>query len=205
MPQTTLNGTTTKDQEWEQKKGYAPLIVLTALLLLLGLASYAGLQIRGSTVAGGTTHGSATIASMIHYDPVTITNKTPYDVLPDKYNYDDDTAGVVSYVMYGTLCGRTHIHESIAPRDTWTDPDTQGLCLVREITVVLNLANRGPKMPKSSLRCSYDAPSFGTTHWGFFIRFTLVKGRIHRCCVQSSHQTQVCEAWNDDERPDEEN
>ena len=197
MEQTTRNGTTTKDQEWKQKKGYAPLIVLTALLLLLGLASYAGLQIRGSTVAGSTTRGGATTASMVHYDPVTITNKTPYDVLPGTW-LPEDYGGVFSYVKYGTLCGYDYI-DSIAPRDTWTEPDSRGLCLVQEITVTLNLANRGPKSSKSSMVCSYISGTVGTTHSKFYIRFTLANGRIHHCCVRSSHQTQVCEAWNDDE------
>ena len=65
MENTALNGTTTtttKDQDdWKQKKGYTPLIVLTTVLL--GLAFYAG-QSRGSNVAGGTTRGATATASL---------------------------------------------------------------------------------------------------------------------------------------------
>ena len=64
---TALNGTTTsKDQEWKQKKGYTPLIVLTALLL--GCGFYAG-QIHGArtslAVGSGTTRGGATTAASL--------------------------------------------------------------------------------------------------------------------------------------------
>ena len=67
---TALNGTTTsKDQEWKQKKGYTPLIVLTALLL--GCGFYAG-QIHGArtslAVGSGTTHGGATTFLMMESD-----------------------------------------------------------------------------------------------------------------------------------------
>jgi len=67
MENTALNGTTTtttKDQEdWKQKKGYTPLIVLTTVLLVL--AFYAG-QSRGSNVAGGTTRGATATASLTY-------------------------------------------------------------------------------------------------------------------------------------------
>ena len=54
MENTTLNGTTTKKQDWKQKKGYAPLIVLVTILL--GTAFYAG-QICGTSAAGGSGTG----------------------------------------------------------------------------------------------------------------------------------------------------
>ena len=54
MENTTLNGTTTKEQDWKQKKGYTPLIVL--ITILLGTAFYAG-QICGTSVAGGSGTG----------------------------------------------------------------------------------------------------------------------------------------------------
>ena len=47
MENTALNDATTKDQDWKQKKGYAPLIVLIALLF--GTAFCAG-QIRGTSL-----------------------------------------------------------------------------------------------------------------------------------------------------------
>ena len=62
MEKSTLNGTTTNDQAWKEKKGFAPLIMLTALLL--GLAFYAGQMSGGGTVA---TRGGAK-ASMMSFD-----------------------------------------------------------------------------------------------------------------------------------------
>ena len=58
MEQTTLNSTPTEDQEWKHKKGYTPLIVLTALLF--GCAFNAG-QYGGSTVS---TCGDANASMM---------------------------------------------------------------------------------------------------------------------------------------------
>ena len=52
-----------KEQDWKQKKGYTPLIVLTTVLLVL--AFYAG-QSRGSNVAGGTTRGATATASLTY-------------------------------------------------------------------------------------------------------------------------------------------
>ena len=71
MENTALNGTTaTQDQDdWKQKKGYAPLIVL--ITVLLGLAFCAG-QIRGTSLAvgSGTTRGgtTATASLMMAHD-----------------------------------------------------------------------------------------------------------------------------------------
>ena len=69
MENTALNDTTTKDQDWKQKKGYVPLIVLTAVLL--GLAFCAG-QSRGTSLAvgSGTTRGgtTATASLMMAHD-----------------------------------------------------------------------------------------------------------------------------------------
>ena len=67
MEQTTpLNGTIIRDPAWKKKKGLGPWIMVTALLLGLGLAFYAG-QRSGSTSRtgpGGTTRVRATTASL---------------------------------------------------------------------------------------------------------------------------------------------
>ena len=64
MENTALNDTTIKDQDWKQKKGYAPLIVLTAVLL--GVAFCAG-QSRGTSLAvgSGTTRGGTTATASL--------------------------------------------------------------------------------------------------------------------------------------------
>ena len=41
--------TTTKDQDWKQKKGYGPIIVAVSLALLLGLSFYLGGHLGGGT------------------------------------------------------------------------------------------------------------------------------------------------------------
>ena len=79
MEQTTpLNGTIIRDPAWKKKKGLGPWIMVTALLLGLGLAFYAG-QIRGGTsLTRGTTTASLTMSSneaVFESSMLTTTNK----------------------------------------------------------------------------------------------------------------------------------
>ena len=54
MAYLTLNDTTTKnDQDWKQKRGYTPWIVLT--VVLLGLAAFYAGEIRGGNTSGGSS------------------------------------------------------------------------------------------------------------------------------------------------------
>ena len=54
MAYLTLNDTTTKnDQDWKQKRGYTPWIVLT--VVLLGLAAFYAEEIHGGNIVGGSS------------------------------------------------------------------------------------------------------------------------------------------------------
>ena len=88
MENTALNDTTTKDQDWKQKKGYVPLIVLTAVLL--GLAFCAG-QSRGTSLAVGSSAGANL---NLQWPPVDMEPPKPFCVLikdkADCLNATDD-------------------------------------------------------------------------------------------------------------------
>jgi len=58
-----LNGTTTKNRDWKKMRGYTPLIVIAAFLLV-GLAFYSD-QIHDTSLADGYTRGATIEASVM--------------------------------------------------------------------------------------------------------------------------------------------
>jgi len=135
MENTALNGTTTtttKDQEdWKQKKGYTPLIVLTTVLLVL--AFYAG-QSRGSNVAGGTTRGATATASLTYSSTSSGKLVSPKELAKAWKEYDNGAYKDGCAIALGD-CARRGPHRHLTnttqlylrPRDARMCDDRNGL------------------------------------------------------------------------------
>jgi len=112
------------------------------------------------------------------YPYVTITNKTPYNSVGFPLEIR-----VVEYTGGSIICSPDKIFDGIAAYQTWS-ATSRGVCLVKSIDATLST-------PTGWKKCvSYK--SSGTSYSQFYI---IMNGE-NECCVQSSHESGVCDPTN---------
>ena len=127
-----------------------------------------------------------------HYPYVTITNKTPYNVLPQFYTKSYlyrttvfpqgglQEGGGISYLG----CENDFIYEGIPAGETWTAA-SRGLCLVYRIHATLGYHTEDGEF--HWITCiPYNSPATS-----FSIYSIIMKGE-DECCVLSSNEIQTC-------------
>ena len=117
----------------------------------------------------------------IGYPRVVIKNDTPYPVPYRNYVYINYAKSI------GMGCRQDFIPEGIVSGDTWTEPTSRGLCLVKKISAVLTLPNHTSNAPYGELRCN-PYKSSGTS----YSIYSIIMDGDDRCCVRNSHQSQKC-------------
>jgi hypothetical protein len=117
----------------------------------------------------------------IGYPRVAIKNDTPYPVPYRSYVYINYAKSI------GMGCRQDFIPEGIVSGDTWTEPTSRGLCLVKKISAVLTLPDRTSNAPYGELRCT-PYKSSGTS----YSIYSIIMDGDDRCCVRNSHQSQKC-------------
>ena len=121
-----------------------------------------------------------------HYSYVTITNKTPLNVLGSIPPFLSTPYSLVSYLGRDLGCRPDFIYEDLPAGQTWT-ASSRGICLVNRIQVTL-----GHYRKDGSWHWLWCAPyiSSGTSH---SIYSVLMNVDDDACCVRSSHESQRCE------------
>ena len=119
------------------------------------------------------------------YPYVTITNKTPYPSVgfkyPDRRRYNVDYRGQGGLFKF---CSSDEIKEGIAAGQTWS-ATSRGVCLVTSIQATISTQ-------AGWVECA-SYKSSGTSYSQFYI---IMNGE-YACCVQSSHESGVCDPGSD--------
>ena len=176
---------------WKTKK-----IVVLGIMMGVMAATLFVSVLRDSSAGPSAARTGPESVLLQHYPYVTITNKTPYDVLPQFYTKGYvlpqgglQEGGGVSY----TACESDFMYEGLPAGQTWT-ATSRGLCLVWNVRVTLAYPSKYPRShPKyhpsqDYLLCALYSSS-GTSHSIYSI---LMKGD-DACCVKSSHELQECD------------
>ena len=178
-----------RPSSWKTKK-----IVVLGLMIGVMAATVFVSVLRDSSAGPSAPRTGPEAVLLQHYPYVTITNKTPYDVLPQFYTKGYvlpqgglQEGGGVSY----TACESDFMYEGLPAGQTWT-ASSRGLCLVNRIHATLGYHTKDGEF--HWVTCDPYTPNmpniFGTS---YSIYSVLMKGD-DACCVLSSHEIQKCPA-----------
>ena len=183
-PLTLLNPTRSNKQHpssrpsWTTKKVVLVIIGLTAAIVVSSATLF---------FSGPPADRTGPESVLIHYPYVAITNKTPYNMLPqfytDGYLFPQgglQEGGGISYLG----CKSDFIYEGIPAGETWTAA-SRGLCLVYRIHATLGYHTEDGEF--HWITCiPYNSPATS-----FSIYSIIMKGE-DECCVLSSNEIQTC-------------
>ena len=178
-----------RPSSWKTKK-----IVVLGLMIGVMAATVFVSVLRDSSAGPSAPRTGPEAVLLQHYPYVTITNKTPYDVLPQFKPHIPpyyvlpqgglQEGGGVSY----TACESDFMYEGLPAGQTWT-ASSRGLCLVNKIHATLGYHTEDGEF--HWVTCArYTPHNIGTS---YSIYSVLMKGD-DACCVLSSHEIQKCPA-----------
>ena len=116
-----------------------------------------------------------------HYPYATIINRTPYDTIDDAT--EDSLIIKRNYVEYSHGCSDDEY--SVAAGQTWS-ATSRGICRITSIEATLIVPVEGSY---KRMYCERYYSGIGTSYGTFFI----IMNGDNACCVQSSHESGVCD------------
>ena len=161
---------------WKNKKVVLGLIGVTVAVVV---AVFRATALMSGNMDASSAGPPATLLDqkLQHYDYVTITNKTPYEVLP-QHSESWEYEGVNYYA-----CASDFMYDGLPAGQTWS-ASSRGFCLVLHIYATLGYYNnKHGEEHWSWLTCTPYASS-GTA---YSIYYVVMNGDNH-CCVLSSHE-----------------
>ena len=168
-----------RPSSWKTKKIVLGIIgVMSAVVLVSSARLFFSGMDASSAVPLAARSGPESVLLQL-YPYVTITNKTPYNVLPQGgWNFPDS----VSYLV----CKSDFMYNGLPAWQTWT-ASSRGLCLVNRIDAVLTFPDG-----RGGITCT-PYTSTGTSYSQYSILMKWDNLGDDACCVRSSNQIQKCD------------